>query len=60
MNLISGDSSKLQQLSLVTVENPYYTCLGDYNPEKDDSVPVKKNSNLEVSLLMYCIIITLL
>lgn len=60
MYLISGDSSKLQELSLVTVENPYYTCLGDYNAEKDDSVPVKKNSNLEVSILMYSMMLTLL
>lgn len=43
----SGDSSKMLDVSLVTTDYSYYTCLGDYDPIKEDLVT--DNSNLEVS-----------
>jgi len=45
----------MQELSLITADNAYYTCLGNYDPIKDDPVPENSNSNLEVSVnLLRC------
>lgn len=48
--LFLGDLGKMQELSLITADTAYYTCLGNYDPIKDDPVPQNSNSNLEVSL----------
>lgn len=40
----------MQELSLITADNAYYTCLGNYDPKKDEPLPENSNSNLEVSL----------
>jgi len=39
----------MNEMSLITADNAYYTCLGDYDPTKDDTVQENSNSNLEVS-----------
>jgi len=44
----SSDIGKMQELSLITADNAYYTCLGNYDPIKDDPVPENSNSNLEI------------
>ncbi|XP_050545753.1 male-specific lethal 1-like 1 [Daktulosphaira vitifoliae] len=44
----SGDSGKMQELSLITSENAYYTCLGNYDPIKDDPLPESNTNNLEI------------
>lgn len=47
--LLSDDEGKIQDVLMVTDNNDYYTCLGDYDSVKDDTIPEKKNSVLEVS-----------
>jgi male-specific lethal 1 len=44
----SGDLNKMNEMSLITADNAYYTCLGDYDPTKDDTVQENSNSNLEI------------
>lgn len=39
---------KMQELSLITADNAYYTCLGNYDPVKDEPVSENSNSNLEI------------
>ncbi|XP_027852648.2 male-specific lethal 1-like 1 isoform X3 [Aphis gossypii] len=39
---------KMQELSLITADNAYYTCLGDYDPIKDKPVSENSKSNLEI------------
>lgn len=41
---------KMQELSLITADDAYYTCLGNYDPIKDEPVSENTNSNLEVSI----------
>ncbi|XP_016658685.1 male-specific lethal 1-like 1 isoform X2 [Acyrthosiphon pisum] len=41
-------SGKMQELSLITADDAYYTCLGNYDPVKDEPVSEKTNSNLEI------------
>lgn len=51
------DTGKMQEVSLITTDNAYYTCLGNYDPLKDDPEQIPKNrgyhkedtKNLEVS-----------
>lgn len=43
----------MQEFSLITADNAYYTCLGNYDPIKDEPVPENTNSNLEVSIKLY-------
>lgn len=43
------DLGKMQELSLITTDNAYYTCLGNYDPIKDDPIPENSKSKLEVS-----------
>lgn len=55
-----ADLGKMQEVSLITSDNAYYTCLGNYDPIKDDpekpQVSLKQGileedlKNLEVSL----------
>lgn len=47
--LLLDDEGKMQEVLMVTDNNDYYTCLGDYDPVKDDTIPEIKNSVLEVS-----------
>lgn len=47
----------MQELSLITADNAYYTCLGNYDPVKDEPVSENSNSNLEVSIsFIMCVI----
>lgn len=47
----------MQELSLITADNAYYTCLGDYDPIKDKPVSENSKSNLEVSIsFVICVI----
>lgn len=46
--LFVGDMGKMQEMSLITADSAYYTCLGDFDPRIDDPVPENSNSNLEV------------
>lgn len=39
----------MQELCLITSDNAYYTCLGNYDPIKDEPVSENSKSNLEVS-----------
>jgi hypothetical protein len=41
----------MQELSLITADSAYYTCLGNYDPIKDEPVSENSSSNLEVSIL---------
>lgn len=45
-----GDLGKMQELCLITADSAYYTCLGNYDPVKDEPVSENSNCNLEVSL----------
>lgn len=44
----SAKIGKMQELSLITSDNAYYTCLGNYDPIKDEPVSENTNSNLEI------------
>ncbi|XP_025208030.1 uncharacterized protein LOC112603594 [Melanaphis sacchari] len=44
----SAKIGKMQELSLITADNAYYTCLGNYDPVKDEPVSENSNSNLEI------------
>jgi len=47
----------MQELSLITADNAYYTCLGDHDPIKDEPISENSNSNLEVSIsFIMCVI----
>jgi len=47
----------MQELSLITADSAYYTCLGNYDPVKDEPVSENSNSNLEVSFsFIMCVI----
>jgi len=39
----------MQELSSITADDAYYTCLGNYDPTKDEPVSKNTKSNLEVS-----------
>jgi hypothetical protein len=39
----------MQEFSLITADNAYYTCLGNYDPVKDEPISENSNSNLEVN-----------
>ncbi|XP_025405180.1 male-specific lethal 1 homolog [Sipha flava] len=41
-------SGKMQEFSLITADNAYYTCLGNYDPVKDEPISENSNSNLEI------------
>ncbi|CAI6363479.1 unnamed protein product [Macrosiphum euphorbiae] len=44
----SAKIGKMQELSLVMADDAYYTCLGNYDPVKDEPVSKNTNSNLEI------------
>ncbi|XP_022182021.1 male-specific lethal 1-like 1 [Myzus persicae] len=44
----SAKIGKMQELSLITADDAYYTCLGNYDPIRDEPVSEKTNSNLEI------------
>ncbi|XP_050433333.1 male-specific lethal 1-like 1 [Adelges cooleyi] len=44
----SGDTGKLQELSLITSDKAYYTCLGNYDPVKEEPLPDNSDTNLEI------------
>ncbi|XP_060875105.1 male-specific lethal 1-like 1 isoform X1 [Metopolophium dirhodum] len=44
----SAKIGKMQELSLITADDAYYTCLGNYDPIKDEPVSENTNSNLEI------------
>lgn len=44
-----ADLRKMQEVSLITSDNPYYTCLGNYDPYKDD--PEKPKVSLKKIIL---------
>ncbi|XP_060862324.1 protein male-specific lethal-1-like [Metopolophium dirhodum] len=43
----SAKIGKMQELSLITTDDAYYTCLGNYDPTKDEPVSKNTKSNLE-------------
>uniref|UniRef100_A0A2S2NYK5 Male-specific lethal 1 n=1 Tax=Schizaphis graminum TaxID=13262 RepID=A0A2S2NYK5_SCHGA len=44
----SAKIGKMQELSLITADSAYYTCLGNYDPIKDEPVSENSSSNLEI------------